>query len=127
MSKRILVVDDEEDARAIVCLALEMKTDWDILTASCGQQALELAEAHQPDVILLDMMMPGMDGRKTLEHLKANPSTASIPVILVTAKVQSSASDSLSNLDIVAMLTKPLRPLQLADQIEEILINLGTP
>ena len=121
MSKCILVVDDEEDAQAIARLALEMKTDWNVLTASSGQEALSMAAAHQPDVILLDMMMPDMDGRMTLQNLKANPATRQIPVILVTAKVQPSEQASLAELDVVAVFAKPYRPLALADQIVEAL------
>ena len=123
MSKCILVVDDEEDAQAIAQLALEMKTDWNVLTASSGQEALSMAAAHQPDVILLDMMMPDMDGRITLQHLKANSATRQIPVILVTAKVQPSEQASLAELDVVAVFAKPYRPLTLADQIVEALGN----
>ena len=123
MSKCILVVDDEEDAQAIAQLALEMKTDWNVLSASSGQEALSMAAAHQPDVILLDMMMPDMDGRMTLQHLKANPATRQIPVILVTAKVQPSEQASLAELDVVAVFAKPYRPLTLADQIVEALGN----
>ncbi len=121
MSKCILVVDDEEDAQAIARLALEMKTDWNVLTASSGQEALSMAAAHQPDVILLDMMMPDMDGRMTLQNLKANPATRQIPVILVTAKVQPSEQASLAELDVIAVFAKPYRPLTLADQIVEAL------
>lgn len=121
MSKRVLIVDDEEDARAIMRLALEMRTDWEIITAGSGTEALELAAFHQPDVILLDMMMPKMDGRMTLDCLKADHTTQKIPVILVTAKANSSSQDSLSKLDIVAVLAKPLRPLELAAQIQDIL------
>lgn len=117
MSKCILLVDDEEDARSIIQLALEMSTDWNILTASSGQEALRYVASHQPDVILLDMMMPEMDGRMTLQHLKANPETRHIPVILATAKVQRSEEASLKDLDVIAVFTKPFRPLELAEQI----------
>lgn len=121
MSKCILVVDDEEDVRSIVRLALEMKTDWQVLSASSGQEALNLAATHQPDLILLDVMMPEMDGRMTLQALKTNSLTDRIPVILVTAKVQPSERASLAQLDVVAVFAKPFRPLQLADQIMEVL------
>ena len=115
---RILIVDDEEDARAIAQLALEMKTDWTIFTASSGQEALNLAQIHQPDVILLDMMMPQMDGTKTLQKLKENSKTLNIPVILVTAKINSAQKTNFDNLDVIAVLAKPYRPLTLAEQIQ---------
>lgn len=121
MSQCVLLVDDEEDARSIIKLGLQMSTDWTILTASSGQEALNLAAVHQPDVILLDMMMPEMDGRATLQYLKANPDTRFIPVILATAKVHPSETDSFQQLDVIAVLTKPFRPLELAEQIRNAL------
>ena len=117
MSKTILIVDDEEDARAIALLALQMKTDWTLLQASSGQQALEIASAQTPDLILLDMMMPEMDGKATLNHLKKNPDTQPIPVILMTAKVQPLAQAGIEPDQVVATFTKPFRPLTLASQI----------
>ncbi|MGJ3251654.1 MAG: response regulator [Elainellaceae cyanobacterium] len=121
MSKRILVVDDEEDVRAIAQLGLEMGANWAVISASSGQEALDIATTEQPDAILLDMMMPDMDGRATLSKLKANPQTHHIPVILVTAKVQLSDQSSFADLDVVAVFAKPFRPLQLADQVNEAL------
>lgn len=121
MSKRVLIVDDEEDVRAIARLGLEMGSDWTVLTASSGSEALQAAADQAPDVILLDMMMPEMDGRLTLQKLKANPETQPIPVILVTAKVQASDQTSFAELEVAAVLAKPFRPLTLADQIRDAL------
>ncbi len=121
MSKRILIVDDEADVRAIVRLGLEMGAGWSVLVASSGQEALNMATLHQPDAIMLDMMMPDMDGRATLQRLKANPATRSIPVILVTAKVQSIGQDSFADLDVATVIAKPFRPLNLAQQISDVL------
>ncbi|HEY9738140.1 MAG TPA: response regulator [Trichocoleus sp.] len=121
MTKCILIVDDEEDIRSITKLALEMGTDWTVLTASSGQEALAIAAAHQPDTILLDMMMPDMDGRATLRQLKADSSTRPIPVIMVTAKAQSAKLGSFEDLDVAAVLPKPFRPLKLAAEITAIL------
>jgi CheY-like chemotaxis protein len=121
MSKRILVVDDEEDVRAIAQLGLEMGAGWQVLTAASGQEAIAIAETEQPDAILLDMMMPEMDGRTTLQALKANPATQQIPVILVTAKAQQSNQEIFADLDVMAILAKPFRPLQLPEQISEML------
>lgn len=117
MSKTILIVDDEDDARSITVLALQMKTDWALLQANSGQQALEVAAATQPDLILLDMMMPEMDGRATLAQLRQNPLTQELPVILVTAKVQPLAQTGINPAEVVTVFTKPFRPLRLADQI----------
>lgn len=121
MSKCILIVDDEEDIRSITKLALELGTNWTVLTASSGQEALEVAAAHRPDTILLDMMMPDMDGRATLRRLKADVVTRPIPVIMVTAKAQPANLSSFADLDVAAVLPKPFRPLKLAAEITAIL------
>jgi CheY-like chemotaxis protein len=121
MNRNILIVDDEEDVRAIAKLGLEMGAGWNVLTASSGQEALNVAVNHKLDVILLDMMMPDMDGRATLQQLKANPVTKKIPVILLTAKFQQSDRESFTDLDVAAIFAKPFRPLKLAEQISEVL------
>ncbi|MDM9381642.1 response regulator [Chlorogloeopsis sp. ULAP01] len=121
MSKNILIVDDEEDVRAIAKLGLEMAAGWNVVTASSGREALNQAVKYQPDAILLDMMMPDMDGRTTLQQLKANPATETIPVILVTAKVQNSDQQNFTELQVAAIFAKPFRPLQLPEQISEAL------
>jgi CheY-like chemotaxis protein len=121
VSKCVLIVDDEEDVRAIAQMGLEMASDWNVLCASSGEEALAIAQTNQPDVILLDLMMPDMDGRATLQQLKANPATKHIPVILVTAKAQSSDKNSFSELDVAAVFAKPFRPLKLAEQISAVL------
>lgn len=121
MSKCVLVVDDEDDVRAIAKLGLEMGGGWVVLTANSGQEALHIAEEQQPDVILLDMMMPDMDGRMTLKKLKAHPPTHHIPVILVTAKVNSSSQGTFDDMEVAAVLAKPFRPLKLAEQIRTLL------
>ncbi|MEO0455365.1 MAG: response regulator [Cyanobacteria bacterium P01_A01_bin.114] len=117
MSKTILLVDDEDDARAIATLALEMQTDWTILQARSGHQAIEMVMAQTPDVILLDMMMPEMDGPTTLKELKAIPQIVSIPVIFVTAKTKPLAQDNINPEEVAAVIAKPFRPLELASQI----------
>ncbi|MBW4676570.1 MAG: response regulator [Desmonostoc geniculatum HA4340-LM1] len=121
MNRSILIVDDEEDVQAIAKLGLEMGAGWNVLTACSGREALNIAANFKLDVILLDMMMPDMDGRATLQQLKANPVTQSIPVILLSAKVQDSDRDSFTDLDVAAVFAKPFRPLKLATQISEAL------
>ena len=117
MSKTILIVDDEDDARAIAVLALQMKTDWTIIQATNGQQAIDIATEQPLDLILLDMMMPEMDGRATLQKIRERRQTQSIPIILVTAKVQPLSQTGIDPAQISAVFTKPFRPLELADQI----------
>ena len=121
MNRKILIVDDEEDVREIAQLGLEMGAGWHVLTAQSGEEALTMAAHHQPDAILLDMMMPDMDGRTTLQHLKANPTTQAIPVILLTAKSPESVRESFAGLSVAAVFTKPFRPLKLAVEISEVL------
>lgn len=121
MSKRILIVDDEEDVRAITKLGLEMGAGWTVLTASSGSEALSIAQAEPLDVILLDVMMPDMDGYATLQQLKSHPQTENIPVILATAKPQPTETEG--KLQAAAIFTKPYRPLKLAAQIDAVLIG----
>ncbi|MEM9925541.1 MAG: response regulator [Cyanobacteria bacterium P01_D01_bin.50] len=121
MSKCILVVDDEEDVRALIQLGLEMQAGWKVINASSGEEAIAIAASQQPDVILLDLMMPNMDGRTTLQRLKNDPKTQKIPVIMMTAKGKSSVEESFANVDVAAIFTKPLRPLNLAGDISEVL------
>ena len=121
MSKKVLIIDDEEDVKEIAQMGLEMAADWDVITANSGKAGLDLAASSQPEVILLDLMMPDWDGKETLKQLKANQNTANIPVILMTAKTKSAIASELTSLDIVGIITKPFRPLQLPKQIAEIL------
>ncbi len=121
MTKCVLIVDDEPDVRAITKMGLEMSAGWQILTASSGAEALAIAAAHQPDVILLDVMMPEMDGYATLQQLKASSATREIPVILATAKVHASDQEHFADLDVLAVFTKPFRPLNLAQDITAVL------
>ena len=125
MSKLILIIDDEEDVKAIAKMGLEMAANWEVITASSGQEGLNLAAEKQPDVILLDLMMPDWDGKETVKQLKNHPDTADIPVILMTAKTQSAISTELKQLDIVGVVTKPFRPLQLPETIQTILTKKG--
>lgn len=123
MIKSILVIDDEEDVKEIAQMGLEMAADWHVITARSGKEGLNLAQSSQPEVILLDLMMPEWDGKETLKQLKGNPHTAMIPVILMTAKTQSAIATELCALDLAGVITKPFRPLQLPEKITEILDN----
>ena len=118
---RVLIVDDEDDVLTVTRMGLEMSAGWQVWTASSGQAAIEIAAEQQPNVILLDWMMPDMDGRTTLQALRANTATCHIPVILVTAKAQSPDGDTFAGVDVVAVFTKPLRPLKLAALITQAL------
>ena len=121
MSQKILIIDDEEDVKEIAQMGLEMAGNWSVITASSGKEGLKLAKLQQPKVILLDLMMPEWDGKETLKQLKADPVTSKIPVILMTAKTQSAIASELVDLDLMGVITKPFRPLELSEQIINIL------
>jgi CheY-like chemotaxis protein len=116
-AKRILVIDNEQYIREVAQICLETVTGWEVLTANSGREGLVLAEADQPDAILLDVMMPDMDGPTTFQKLQANPATQHIPVILLTAKVQVSDRRRYAQMGMTAAIAKPFNPLQLADQV----------
>ncbi|MDR3726255.1 MAG: response regulator [Terracidiphilus sp.] len=121
MSHRILIIDDEDDIREVAALSLETVAGWDVTTASSGALGLQRAVEYQPDAILLDVMMPGMDGPSTFRELRKNPATAHIPVLLLTAKVQSTDQRRFADLGVNAVLFKPFDPLTLSTQIAGVL------
>lgn len=115
--RHILIIDDEEDIREVAALTLEATAGWQISTASSGAEGIEKARSLKPDAILMDVMMPGMDGPTTFREMQKEPAIASIPVLLLTAKVQGVDQRRFADLDVVAVLTKPFDPLTLADQM----------
>jgi CheY-like chemotaxis protein len=115
--KRILIIDDEYDIRAVAQLALKTVGGWEVETAASGQEGIERAIAQQPDAILLDVMMPEMDGIATLQALQANPATRSIPVIFLTAKAQASDQRRFADLGVTAVMIKPFKATKLPSQI----------
>ncbi len=121
MSRKILIIDDEDDIREVAALSLETVAGWEVLVANSGAVGLERARIEKPDAILLDVMMPGMDGPTTFRELQKVPATSAIPVILLTAKVQSADQRRFADLGVRAVLTKPFDPLTLASQMEKIL------
>ncbi len=117
MSKRILIIDDEDDIREVAQVSLEAVQGWQVLTVRSGKEGLARAAAERPDAILLDVMMPEMDGPATLQELRANPATESIPVVFLTAKVQPADRRRFASLGVQAVISKPFDPLRLAEQI----------
>lgn len=120
-SKRILVIDDDSDIRAVAQLALKKVGGWNVEAAASGQDGIRSAIADPPDAILLDVMMPDMDGIAVYEALQANPVTQAIPVILLTAKVQASEQRRFAELGVAAVITKPFKAKQLPNQIATVL------
>ena len=121
MNQTILLIDDDDDIREATQLCLEVVGDWAIVTASSGQEGIRKAIAGQPNLILLDVMMPVMDGIQTLKKLKTNLKTKNIPVIFLTAKAHPAEQRQYTQLDVIEVITKPYDPFELSDRIAKIL------
>ncbi|MBW4621712.1 MAG: response regulator [Cyanosarcina radialis HA8281-LM2] len=116
-NKKILVIDNEEYIQEVTKICLETVAGWEVLTAGSGEEGIAKAEAYQPDAILLDVMMPDMDGFATFDRLQAHRATQTIPVILLTAKIQPSDRRRYAQKGMTAAIAKPFEPLELAGQI----------
>ena len=121
-NKLILIVDDEERIREVVRICLVKFAQWETLMAVSGIEAIQVAATAQPDAILLDVSMPGMNGIETLQQLQANPQTHGIPVIFLTAKVQPSEQLQYQELGVVGLIVKPFDPVQISQQISQLLV-----
>ena len=117
---RILYVEDEPDIRAIAKLALEAVGGFVVELCSSGQEALEKAAAFKPDLVLLDVMMPGMDGPTTMECLRKSPPTAPLPIAFMTAKVQTSEIQRYTDMGAIGVIAKPFDPMQLAETVKRL-------
>ena len=115
--KRILVIDDDDVIQEIVQNCLEDVAGWQVLLASSGWEGLKKAIAEQPDAIVLDVMMPGMDGITFLNLLRTNSQVQAIPVVLLTAKVDLTARDRLGELGVLGVIAKPFGAIELVEQI----------
>ena len=116
-TRRILIVDDEDDIREVAQVSLELVGHYEVLTASCGRDGVDSARTGRPDAILLDVMMPDLDGPATLAALRADPATRDIPVLFLTAKTAAAERTRLAELGVAGILTKPFDPLKLAAQV----------
>ena len=119
--KTILLIDDEEDIREVAALTLETMGDFRVFAAANGFEGVELAAAMQPDAVLLDVMMPDIDGPTTLVLMQEREITRDIPVIFMTAKVQASDRRSLSSMGVSGIISKPFDPMKLAAEVDDIL------
>ncbi|MEO7558084.1 MAG: response regulator [Gammaproteobacteria bacterium] len=120
MSKlqRILYVEDEPDIQVVAKLALEMVGGYTVKICSSGNEALREAEAFAPDMILLDVMMPGMDGPTTLAKLRQLPALDQVPIAFMTAKVQPQEVAHFKLLGAVDVIPKPFDPMTLSNQVQ---------
>lgn len=117
----VLVVDDNDDIRELAQLCLETVDGWVVLTAGSGKDAIAAAREHHPDAVLLDMMMPEMDGLTTFEHLQSDESTRDIPVLLFTAKLQARDRQVWEGTAIRGTIAKPFDPMTLGAEVSRTL------
>lgn len=116
-AKRILFIDDEDDIKTLAQFCLESEAGWLMMTAASGLEGIAIALKEQPDAILLDAMMPELDGMETLARLQNNPETKDIPTIFITAKAQASDRRRFYNAGAKGVINKPFDSLTLASQI----------
>jgi CheY-like chemotaxis protein len=116
--KNVLLVDDDANIVFLTKLALEGLTDWKVESAASGDEAIQKANHTRPDLILLDVMMPGMDGRATYAKLRENPALSATHIIFLTAKVESEEIDHFRALGADGVITKPFDPINLVEEIE---------
>lgn len=116
--QKVMMVDDEPHIRRIGELSLRSVGKWNVVLAGSGREAIDLARRELPDVILLDIMMPGMDGPATLAELRSTAETAGIPVIFLTAKAQRHEVERFRDLGAAGILTKPFDPMTLPDEVK---------
>jgi CheY-like chemotaxis protein len=123
MSPRVLLVDDSDDIRDIAYMSLERVGGWSVVPVSSGQAALKAASNDGPfDAVLLDVMMPGMDGPCTLTALRESGLPAEVPIIFLTAKIQTADLKRLSSLGAAGVLSKPFDPLTLPDELQKLIL-----
>ena len=120
MGRRVMVVEDEPENRLFIGLMLRTE-GYDVVEADDGPSAFELLSAQEPDLILLDVMMPGLNGWEVFEKLRENPRWARIPVVMLTALAQRADVERAVELGVDGYLTKPFEPADLIHKIEETL------
>ncbi len=116
---RVVLIDDDPDLRKLVKLTLEFTAGWEVITAADGAEGIEAVRSAKPDVAVVDFMMPGLDGYEVCRRLKADPETAHIPVVFLTARKE---LDRLKVEDVGAegVVMKPFDPEQLADRVRDL-------
>ncbi|MBN3927410.1 response regulator [Nostoc sp. NMS4] len=122
MTKKLLIIDDQEPIRELVQACLEDLGGWNTLTAASGQEGLKIAQTESNiDAILLDVSMPDMDGFAVYAELQANSATKAIPIILLTAKVQGSDRTRFAQMGVAGLISKPFEPTSICEEVAEIL------
>ncbi len=118
--KKILLAEDDPDIQDIAIMSLADLGEFTVEVASNGAEALEKVEGFAPDLIILDVMMPEMDGPTALTHLRANPATKDIPVVFMTARTQPSEVREYIDQGAIGVIPKPFEPVELPDQVREL-------
>ncbi len=118
--RKVLLVDDEDDIRTVGNLSLSRVGGWQTVLASSGAEAVKKAAAERPDLILLDVMMPGMDGPTTFTQLRAQEATATTPIIFMTAKIQKQEVARYLELGALGVIGKPFDPMTLPQEIRKL-------
>jgi CheY-like chemotaxis protein len=121
VTRRVLVVDDDALLREVAQTALELVAGWQVSTAESGGEAQQRARAEHPDAILLDVMMPGVDGPSTVQGLRSDPATRDIPIIFLTAKVTADDVGQWGQLGLAGVIPKPFNPMTLATEMAALL------
>ncbi|MFZ5479454.1 MAG: response regulator [Myxococcota bacterium] len=124
---KALIVDDDDDIRTIGRLSLGRVGGMQVIEAASGPEGLAVAARERPDVVLLDVMMPGMDGAAVYARLRELPETAATPVVFMTAKVQRHEVERLMGLGAVGVIAKPFDPMTLADEVRRLLTRSPSP
>ncbi len=119
--KRVLIIDDEEDIREVAKISLEVIGGWEVNTSGSGSDGLVIAKDQQPDAILLDVMMPEMDGPSTFKELQGEEATRNIPVIFLTGKERPAEHDNFDSLGVRGVISKPFDPLTLSSDVSKVL------
>lgn len=119
--KLILVIDDDDGIREIVQICLQAIAKWDVITASSGEEGLSFAYIHKPDAIILDVMMPNLDGIATVRQIQTQAETRNIPIILLTAKAKISEQKQYQHLKVAGVIIKPFEPYDLVAKIKAML------
>ncbi|HEY9772726.1 MAG TPA: response regulator [Planktothrix sp.] len=117
---KILIIDDDKNIVMIAQIGLSDTPEWDVITALSAQEGLEKALSEQPDLILLDMVMPDMDGKAALALLRGNTATAGTPVIFMTARAEKEEVEGYMRLGAVGVIVKPFEPMSLSSEIKTI-------
>jgi len=125
--RKVLLVDDDPSIRQIGSLALRNIGKWQVILAATGEEAVGLVIREQPDLVLLDVMMPGMDGLTTLRHIRENAKNPELPILFMTAQDGKAELQALLALGARGVITKPFAPLELPRQIRRLIEPVGSP